>query len=324
MPRAAPRYPGRSRAAKQTPRPGPAACGTKPWPWPAGWGGRRQNVLAAAAAQRAAAVPALSCAEGPTKTATTGGRICSDGSSYFVQQLHECARRGRFRCLPQHHHSSRCLLHDQRQVCCLPRHHCTPCSAGLPGNDIQDPTTWDADNLCTLKRLHVDLLQQYDCTEQAAPHPPPPSAGGSAAANAGAHPQPPRTTAMASSSYRNSTAFIWHSSGGRCPPQRPPALKTSRPSSPRSDHGVRHPFPTPCHGAAHQALGALQSPASALRRHAFRGAAPASPPAETQGHGPRLHPARGDEQPRRAGRQRQGTRALLEAPLMARRHQAHT
>jgi hypothetical protein len=28
---------------------------------------------------------------------------------------------------------------------------------------------------CTLKRLHGDLLQQYDCTEQAAPQPPPPS-----------------------------------------------------------------------------------------------------------------------------------------------------
>ena len=45
--------------------------------------------------------------------------------------------------------------------------------------------------LCTLKRLHGDLLQQYDCTEQPPPQPPPPSAGGNAAANAGAHPQPP-------------------------------------------------------------------------------------------------------------------------------------
>jgi len=35
-------------------------------------------------------------------------------------------------------------------------------------------------------------------------------------------PQAPRTTAMATSYYRNSTAFIWHSRGGRCPPQRPP------------------------------------------------------------------------------------------------------
>jgi hypothetical protein len=46
-------------------------------------------------------------------------------------------------------------------------------------------------------------------------------------------PQAPRTTGMANSSYRNSTAFIWHSSGGRCPHQRPPAIKTSRTSSPR-------------------------------------------------------------------------------------------
>ena len=60
----------------------------------------------------------------------------------------------------------------------------------LPGNDIQDPTTWHAPPLCTLKRLHGDLLQHYDCTEQAAPQPPPPSAGGNAAANAGARPQP--------------------------------------------------------------------------------------------------------------------------------------
>ena len=38
----------------------------------------------------------------------------------------------------------------------------------LPGNDLQDPTTWDAPPLCTLKRLHGDLLQQYDCTERPA------------------------------------------------------------------------------------------------------------------------------------------------------------
>jgi hypothetical protein len=65
---------------------------------------------------------------------------------------------------------------------------------------------------------------------------------------------------------------------------------------------------------ASSALGALQGPASALRRHALRGAAPASPATETQGHGPGLHPARGDEQPRRAGRQRQA-RELFWKPL---------
>ena len=37
----------------------------------------------------------------------------------------------------------------------------------LPGNDIQDPTTWDAPPLCTLKRLHGDLLQQLTPAEPA-------------------------------------------------------------------------------------------------------------------------------------------------------------
>jgi hypothetical protein len=61
----------------------------------------------------------------------------------------------------------------------------------LPGNDIQDPSSWVAPPLCTLKRLHGDLLQQYDCTEQSAvAQPAHPSAGGGAAANADAHPQP--------------------------------------------------------------------------------------------------------------------------------------
>jgi hypothetical protein len=40
----------------------------------------------------------------------------------------------------------------------------------------------------------------------------------------------PRTMATASSSYHNSTAFIWHSSAVRCPPRRLPALRTSSPS----------------------------------------------------------------------------------------------
>jgi hypothetical protein len=62
----------------------------------------------------------------------------------------------------------------------------------LPGNDLQDPSSWVAPPLCTLKRLHGDLLQQYDCTEQSAVAQPalPSVAGGGAAANAGAHPQP--------------------------------------------------------------------------------------------------------------------------------------
>jgi hypothetical protein len=62
----------------------------------------------------------------------------------------------------------------------------------LPGNDLQDPSSWVAPPLCTLKRLHGDLLQQYDCTEQLAVAQTalPSDAGGGAAAHAGAHPQP--------------------------------------------------------------------------------------------------------------------------------------
>jgi len=50
----------------------------------------------------------------------------------------------------------------------------------------------DAPLLRQLKRMHEDLLQHYDCTNQpaAAQQAPPSGAGGSAAANAGANPQP--------------------------------------------------------------------------------------------------------------------------------------
>jgi len=44
----------------------------------------------------------------------------------------------------------------------------------------------------------------------------------------------PNSTAFIGRKAVELTAFIWHSSGGRCPPRRPPALKTSRPSNPRS------------------------------------------------------------------------------------------
>jgi hypothetical protein len=187
----------------------------------------------------------------------------------------------------------------------------------LPGNDIQDPTTWDAPRLCTLRRLHGDLLQQYDCTEQAAPQPPPPSAGCSAAANAGAHPQPPAGS-QDNSNFADCLLYRVAVGGACCTnlptATRPPSfgiqaeagvplsvLQLSRPAGPAAPE-VRHPYPKACHGAAHQALGALQDPASSLRRHALRGAAPASHATETQSHGPGLHPARGDEQPRRASR----------------------
>ena len=42
----------------------------------------------------------------------------------------------------------------------------------LPGNDIQDPTTWIVPSLRTLKHLHETLLQDYYCTEQPVANPP--------------------------------------------------------------------------------------------------------------------------------------------------------
>jgi hypothetical protein len=56
----------------------------------------------------------------------------------------------------------------------------------LPGNDLQDPATWDAPPLRQLKHVHEDLLQHYDCPDQPAAQQAPPSAGGSA----GNNPQP--------------------------------------------------------------------------------------------------------------------------------------
>ena len=45
-------------------------------------------------------------------------------------------------------------------------------------------------------------------------------------------------------------------------------FQLSGPAVPASPE-VRHPYPAPCHGAAHQELDTLQGPASALRRHVF-------------------------------------------------------
>jgi len=68
----------------------------------------------------------------------------------------------------------------------------------LPGNNIQDPTTWSVPSLRTLKHLHETLLQDYNCTEQQVANQPaqPSDAGGSAAANAGAPPPPPPARAQ--------------------------------------------------------------------------------------------------------------------------------
>jgi hypothetical protein len=85
----------------------------------------------------------------------------------------------------------------------------------LPGNDLQDPSSWVAPPLCTLERLHGDLLQQYDCTEQSAvvqPAPPSTQAAALVTTRAQTHSltQAPRTTATANSFFRSSTTSMRH------------------------------------------------------------------------------------------------------------------
>ena len=127
-----------------------------------------------------------------------------------------------------------CQAHTHGQR--LPGHLCTACSAGLaarqrhPGpHHVACPPPLHAQALAwgPLAALRLHQASNPRRRPLAATQPP-------TRAHARSLPQAPRTTSMAHFSYRNSTAFIWHSSGGRCPPQRPPALKTSRPSSPRS------------------------------------------------------------------------------------------
>ena len=60
----------------------------------------------------------------------------------------------------------------------------------LPGNELNDPSTWLARPLRTLQRNHQGLLQDYDCTEQQAVVKPPQAGAGGAAARAGAAQQP--------------------------------------------------------------------------------------------------------------------------------------
>ena len=91
----------------------------------------------------------------------------------------------------------------------------------LPGNYIQDPTTWIVPSLRTLKHLPETLLQDYDCTEQPVANQPaqPSGAGCSGVANAGApHPPPParvQDTGVAPSSCRSSTVSMRHTIRGR-------------------------------------------------------------------------------------------------------------
>ena len=154
----------------------------------------------------------------------------------------------------------------------------------LPDNDLQGPTSWDARPLCTLMRLHEDLLRNFDCTDQpVAPQPPPASGAGGGAAGVRlrwAHTrslgtQAPRTAATASWFSRNSTA----STGIQAEPDS--LLGVFKLSRPAAQPAHPHSHATPSHAAIDQALGPLQGPASAICRHALRRAAPASPPPET-------------------------------------------
>ena len=125
---------------------------------------------------------------------------------------------------------------DQHQVCCLPGHLCPSSSASLaarqrpPGHQLGCPPPLHA-HAFALGPLAAVRLHQ---------------AVGSGTARAAVRRrmwrccQRGRTPAAsprllgASSSSRNSTVFIWHSSGVRCPPRCLPALRTSSHSISRS------------------------------------------------------------------------------------------
>ena len=64
----------------------------------------------------------------------------------------------------------------------------------LPGNNLDDPSTWVAPPLRMLQHLHEVLVQDYECTDQPAAaqlsQPPGPAGGAAAGAGAGQPPQP--------------------------------------------------------------------------------------------------------------------------------------
>ena len=87
----------------------------------------------------------------------------------------------------------------------------------LPGNDIQDPTTWIVPSLRTLKHLHETLLQDYDCTSrlQTSPHRHQMRAA-ARRQTPGRHlhrrPLAPKTSVRAPLSFHSSTASMRHTS----------------------------------------------------------------------------------------------------------------
>ena len=101
----------------------------------------------------------------------------------------------------------------------------------MPGNDLQDPATWDA---TPLKRLHEDLLKHYDCTDQPAEAQPVQAAAcfqRGRKLTASAHRLPgQRQRQTRSSAAQPPPRGIQAESG--FPPRRLPALRTSSPLGP--------------------------------------------------------------------------------------------
>jgi hypothetical protein len=158
-------------------------------------------------------------------------KTCSSSTSTTTSHRH-CSRRA-----PNNTITRRAAAYttNARFVAFLGTFACPAQQVWLPGNDLHDPATWMPPPLCQLKQMHEDLLQHYDCTDQAAaaqPAPPSVQAAALLQMQAQTHslsPQAPKTTATANSSFRSSTASTRHSSGVRFPTRRLPALRTSCP-----------------------------------------------------------------------------------------------
>jgi hypothetical protein len=99
----------------------------------------------------------------------------------------------------------------------------------VPGSDLQDQSTWDALHLCTLKRLHKDLLQNYDCSDQpASAQPAPPSgAGGGGVANAGSKLQSQHADFQDNSNGKLFLPQLNHPHEAFKPSQVPPSASSS-------------------------------------------------------------------------------------------------
>jgi hypothetical protein len=127
----------------------------------------------------------------------------------------------------------------------------------LPGNDLQDPSSWVAPPLCTLRtgtscssttapnswQWHSPRRRRRRCCQRGR------TPAASRRLPGQRHQQAPPTATRPPS-------FGIHAESG----VPLVVFQLSGPAVPASPE-VRHPYPAPCHGAAHQELGALQGPA---------------------------------------------------------------